>query len=837
MGFLQSAKSINARHGGRIHLHVSAFSIVATALLFAACYAHSQPTTTPTITPTPALTPLPVVPLVVMKNQTGDFNIYGYNLPADSDFTYWDASARNPSPAARDFWIIPSGNNDLAMAAVGPADLGPQNIAVLKLDRGVDQNLYLYNQITRGDWIYWDAASRNPSPPARDFWMIPAGNNTVSIAGGESYIVSMKNEGGDCNLYLYNLPVPGDWTYWDAFARNPSPAARDLWIIPQGDDVAAMCGLDTEGEGDSDSLVVVRNDDGNFPVSLWNLPEAGDWTYWDAMSRNPSAMAFDAWAIPKRNDLSLVTGIHRGMAPDDLGVMEDFGGDFNFYIWNAPVHGDVTQSQATARNPSPLARDFWCVPLGNDTVGMTAIDENNPLRNACDDYGRKGWTDAFSALHAKFSRNYAFTEWKDIDWESLYSTFHPLIEAAEAAGDAKAYYRALRGYTYSIPDGHVCTGGTTPEAISTYSETFTDEAGGSYGLALVGLADGRVVARLVTGGGPADQAGMEFGAEVIEWNGQAIGDALDSVSVLWGEASSATNDVRRLQQYRFIGRAPAPTPPAAQAVVTFKNPGAPASTTATLTVVNDDFETLKLTNFFATKEDMEIPVQYEILPSGYGYVKITVEPEEDDSEYPRDQFVTEYAEAIQAFVDQAVPGVILDLRRNGGGDDLLAAWVSGFFYTESSHYEYQAYLNVRTGKFEVDPRGAEHLVMIEPRSPYYGGRVVAMVGPGCISSGEGPAMAIQKLPQGRVISFYASNGSFGMSGAGIKMPIGFSVNYPFGQSLDENMIVQLDADENGNGGVIPDIRVPLDDDSVRETYLEGKDVELEFVIDYLNNNP
>ena len=48
----------------------------------------------------------------------------------------------------------------------------------------------------------------------------------------------MKDEGGDYNFYLYTLPETGDSTYWQADSRNPSPLARDLWIIPTGDGVS-----------------------------------------------------------------------------------------------------------------------------------------------------------------------------------------------------------------------------------------------------------------------------------------------------------------------------------------------------------------------------------------------------------------------------------------------------------------------------------------------------------------------------------------------------------------------------------------------------------------------
>ena len=214
--------------------------------------------------------------------------------------------------------------------------------------------------------------ARNPSPLARDLWVIPKNNEVFLIADGGSHFATFKDQGGDYNFYLYNSPYPGDWTYWDAITRNPSPLARDLWIIPNDNDAIAMCGLDTTGDGETDSLVVVRNEWGDHNVYLWNMPASGDWTYWDAVSRNPSPLARDFWSIPLWDDIRLVTGINRGVSSDELGVLKDFSGDHNFYIYNSPYPGDWTYWDAITRNPSPLARDFWIIPEGNDTFAMGA---------------------------------------------------------------------------------------------------------------------------------------------------------------------------------------------------------------------------------------------------------------------------------------------------------------------------------------------------------------------------------------------------------------------------------------------------------------------------------
>ena len=429
------------------------------------------------------------------------------------------------------------------------------------------------------------------------------------------------------------------------------------------------------------------------------------------------------------------------------------------------------------------------------------------------------WTTAFDSLHAVLTEEYAFTDWKQIDWPALYVKFRPQINAAEVANDTTAFFIALREYVHSIPDGHMeCLASSYDYMINLMEE----HIGGSFGLALIGLDDGRTVASIVTANGPAANAGMKIGAEIIEWNGKQIDLALKDVSELWGYNPSATNEVRRLRQYRFIGRDLI----GAEASITFKNPSETSNVTAVLTAVNDNLETFWLTHFYPLPQDYIERVKYEILDSGYGYIKVTSEGFSNDvCQWVKNKF----KEAIEYFVNQNVPAIILDFRRNAGGFDEVVPYMAGFFYDHTAHYEHITYYTETTGDFEIVAT-----LHIEPQSPYFGGKVVVMVGPGGISSGEGPAMAIQKLPQGQVISFYASNGSFGMASGNYEMPCGFTVTYTNGQSLDINGVIQIDADASGNGGVIPDIRVPINEETVYQAFVEGKDVELNFVVETLD---
>jgi hypothetical protein len=55
----------------------------------------------------------------------------------------------------------------------------------------------------------------------------------------------------------------------------------------------------------------------------------------------------------------------------------------------------------------------------------------------------------------KFRKEYAYTEFKDIDWDAREKEFRPRFEEADKNKDAHAYALALRDFVWSIPDTHV----------------------------------------------------------------------------------------------------------------------------------------------------------------------------------------------------------------------------------------------------------------------------------------------------------------------------------------------------------------------------------------------
>jgi carboxyl-terminal processing protease len=467
---------------------------------------------------------------------------------------------------------------------------------------------------------------------------------------------------------------------------------------------------------------------------------------------------------------------------------------------------------------------------------------------------QNGFAAAFDSLHKKLSVYYAFTDWKKVDWSALYNEFHPRVADAESKNDSSAFIMALKEYTFRIPDGHMGfnTGfyaGAKSDVLKKKNTNWVkleeklrdQQIGGSYGFTLIKLDDGRFVVRLVTEGSPAALAGIKFGAEIIEVNDKPITEAIDSVSVLWAEQIPATKETKQLLQCRLIGRAPVNT----TMKIKFKNRVEVNPITTTITAVSDNYETYDLTSMLPIKTP---EISYKILePSGFGYLEIT-------SCIPPVTVVTEFMSAFINLLSANPKGMVVDLRINTGGMDAYAAAVAGCFYPDTTFYEYQHFYNPANGNFQRTEEMLDHLsfqtvsffkptqypagsIFIEPQGLTFSGPVVVMVSPRNVSSGEGIAMALSKLPQCKVVSFYGSHGSFGITAPEyelLSVQDSLHVSYPHGRSLDIDNEIQVDSDSNMAGGVIPDIRPPLTDDTIDKMFLQGVDVELEYAIQELD---
>ena len=431
-----------------------------------------------------------------------------------------------------------------------------------------------------------------------------------------------------------------------------------------------------------------------------------------------------------------------------------------------------------------------------------------------EDYRRQSWTEAFDGLHATLEERYAFGEWKQIDWDDLYATHYPNVVAAERSGDREAYYVALRDYIYTLPDGHV----------SIYSD-FHDEVeraaiGGGFGFAVLKLDDGRVIAHIVEAGGPAAQAGLTWGAEILEWDAQPISEAAASVPTLWASRPPATAETLSIVQHQLLIRAPA----GAERTVTFRNQGESQTQTATLNARDDSYRTYEKSVYWQMYEAPTEAVRYEVLDGGVGYIQVaSLEPSPNVPNPAQ-----EVDRAVQQMQDEDVQALLLDVRGNRGGLDTLVPRMMSYFAPVRLHYEDITYYNRLFKDFQKLLS-----LHVKPNDQQFVKPVTVLVDHRTKSSGEGFGLIAKSLPNVSVVGMHGTDGSFGMSSASVLLPEGINVGYPWGQSVDQDGVVQVDSNHLLKGGVQPDIAVPLTLETAKAIYVDGDDVVLDFAHDLL----
>jgi carboxyl-terminal processing protease len=401
------------------------------------------------------------------------------------------------------------------------------------------------------------------------------------------------------------------------------------------------------------------------------------------------------------------------------------------------------------------------------------------------------WSHSFAGLVAQLKNDYPFTKYKGINWDALAAEFAPRIATAETQQDAQAYEHALREFAARLHDPHV--GVTSDDDALKLAEV-----GGSYGLTLLPLDDGRLVVSALVADGPASRAGVVVGAEIVSWNGIPATQALGQTSVIWGEFTPGTREGLRLQQARFLSRGPV----GATAQLSFRSRGEASPHTVTLAAVAAELDIHSDPGF---ADLIKAPVQSSVLPSGYGYIRI-------DYELPTplgfpDKLVQQ---AVARFTTAQVPGIIVDVRNNFGGESGLTTGILTPFFAQEQLLHY---LGLPNAAKQFQPVTNVPLTIAPAASPYQG-RVAVLIDNFSHSSAEDIALLLQRLPNVVVVGMSGSSGGSGIGETDVQLPGGYTFAFPKAQSLDSAFQIQLEGDASGNGGVLPDVRVPLNDATI-----------------------
>lgn len=426
-----------------------------------------------------------------------------------------------------------------------------------------------------------------------------------------------------------------------------------------------------------------------------------------------------------------------------------------------------------------------------------------PQDVALKDFSNQSYSAAFDSMFEIVRKEYAFNgiPGKAPNWDGLYAEISPRVKEAEKNRDATAYFLALLDFTWAFKDGHVSLNGGAVEA-----QVFGAATEAGYGLAVRELDDGRVIVTYILAQGPAVAAGIQLGAQITEFNGIPVSEAIDATEA-WSAPFSMESSAR-YQKSRYLTRASL----GSQATVTFINPGGLPQTVTIQAIA--ERESFAVTSFFLGFDLSAMPVEYKILDSGIGYVKIN--SNFDDLNL----IVRVFERALKKFEEANVRGLIIDMRQNSGGAPLGLA---GFLTDQEIELGQLQYFSEATGQFENE---GDPQKILPNENQYRFPTLALLVGPACASACELEAYAFSQVPGMIVVGQYPSAGVEAEVARGqFLLPEGFSLQIPTGRFVLPDGSIFLEGH-----GVPLTVRVPVNE----ATALSNDDVILNMAIELLS---
>lgn len=552
------------------------------------------------------------------------------------------------------------------------------------------------------------------------------------------------------------------------FLTSPFSYSIALPIEPQG----TLRDVDHDGKEESGVQV--------FAIAYWNNVFGDPFLEERDLGGGGWSTAYASTRISEEaeTEREIVGGKFLVYAPDDQqGFPSGFGEDGLLFTEDDPI---VILPQGYT------VVDMDTDPFTFDRSRHQKIDLVEPEGAALVDYSDLSYTEAFDALVDQLRLEYAFTEYKGIDWDALQEEFRPRFETADRRHSNTLYRQALRDFAWSIPDGHV--------SGPFIREEFQNAAGGGIGIAIRELDDGRVLVNFLLDDSPAARAGLEFGAEIVAINGIDITEYISDTVSYFGPYSTIHD--QRLDQQLFATRFPVGT----EVEVTFLNPGSSTIQTTQL-VASPEVDSFNFWLQDSDRDGFELPVEYQVLDSGFGYAQIFSFADNDLLT------VQLWERMIQAMNDNDVPAIIVDMRQNGGGRGFLADQMAAYFFDEQLVTGRTAVYDKDRGEFYFDPRGEQHFYLPAEELRYHGDLVV-LVGADCASACEFFSYDLT-LQDRAVVVGHTPTAGLGGSIDRVAMPDDEEFTFTQGRAVDTDGNIHIEGI-----GVVPDIRVPVDEAAV-----------------------
>jgi carboxyl-terminal processing protease len=321
----------------------------------------------------------------------------------------------------------------------------------------------------------------------------------------------------------------------------------------------------------------------------------------------------------------------------------------------------------------------------------------------------KDRTEVFEKVWREIRDHYYDPHFNGVNWDEVHLRYAPPIEAAQS--DAE-FYALMSQMTGELHDAH--TRFNSPEQW----RNFRRQQGSTVGFSVDDL-DGKTVVTNVIAGSNAAHAGIQPGMVVVSVDGTPIRERVAEIEKRRPPSSS-----ERATRWFIYNRVFA---------------GAP-DTNVKIRLQKSDGSIFEVT--VARQMHSAAPeVITHVLPSGNVYIRF------DGFQRP---ITKEFKAALERFRD--APGLIVDLRRNGGGDLAVLLPIASYFFGKKTLF---AKDSTRTGKplsaYAGLIRLPLELYVGKPSSQIYSGPVIVLVDAHSASSSEVFAAGMQDTRRAKIL--------------------------------------------------------------------------------------
>jgi carboxyl-terminal processing protease len=319
---------------------------------------------------------------------------------------------------------------------------------------------------------------------------------------------------------------------------------------------------------------------------------------------------------------------------------------------------------------------------------------------------RKG---VFEKVWKEIRDHYYDPSFNGVNWDEIHERYRPLVEAAK---DDQEFYALISRMTGELHDAH--TRFSSPEQWRSYKK----QQGVSAGFSVDDL-DGKTVVTSVRHDSSAAFAGMEPGMAVVSVDGKPIEERIAEI-----EKSRPPSSSDRATRMVIYGRL-------------FAGPADSELKLGLQRADGSSFDATVTRQLYSVVPD----VATDVLPSGSAYIRF------DGFQPP---ITKQFKQALQRFRNS--PGIVIDLRRNGGGDLSVLLPIAGYFFDKKTLFAKDA---TRSGKPLSEFAGIFKLPLelyVGRRGEQiYAGPVVVLVDARSASSSEVFAAGMQDTQRAKIV--------------------------------------------------------------------------------------